>query len=79
MELQINIELNQILNFIRQLPAEKKLLIKKEIEKSIKNEGADDTDMTKLLLSGPIMTDEELENYKKLRKHFNSWQRRISA
>ncbi len=75
MELQIDIEINQLLGLIRQMPSEHKLLIRKELDgqqnrvvsKSI------DEGLTELLLSGPVMTEEENENFKMAKKYFDTW------
>lgn len=72
MELQINIEINQILGLIRQMPSEHKLLIRKELD-GLPDRGTSinlDDGLTELLLSGPVMTEEENENFKMMKKDF---------
>ena len=75
MELRINIEVNQILKLIRQMPTEHRLKIKKELDKEVKKKTISNKDsgLTELLLSGPIMNNEEKENFKNLQKYFDLW------
>jgi len=75
MELKLNIGINELISLIRQLSPEEKLMIKKEVENEIfTTKQPDNTDtLTELLLSGPIMTNEEEENFKKLDKEFDKW------
>ncbi|OYT13130.1 MAG: hypothetical protein B6I19_06750 [Bacteroidetes bacterium 4572_114] len=72
MELQIDIEINQLLGLIRQMPSEHKLLIRKELDgqhNSVVSKSIDEG-LTELLLSGPVMTEEENENFKMAKKYF---------
>ena len=66
MEIMINIEINQLLGLIRQMPSEHKLLIRKELDGQPNSGGSKSIDegLTELLLSGPVMTEEENENFK---------------
>lgn len=75
MELLINLEINQILGMIRQMPSEHKLLIKKELNKqmNINTINKKDEDLTDILLSGPVMTEEEKENFQNIKKYFDLW------
>ena len=72
MELRLNIGLNQIIGLIRQLPPDQKLKIKQEIDNEFKtiNIIKEKDDLTEILLSGPIMNNEEKENFKNLEKEF---------
>jgi hypothetical protein len=81
MELRLNIGINELIGLIRQLPHEQKLLIKKEVESGIKtlDNHRNSNDLTEFLLSGPTMTKEEDENFKKLDKDFNKWTKNLSA
>ena len=81
MELQIDIEINQLLGLIRQMPSEHKLLIRKELDGQY-NRGVSksiDEGLTELLLSGPVMTKEENENFKMAKKNFDTWTKTIFA
>lgn len=74
MELRLNIEMNQLLGIIGNLSYEDKLLIKKQIDSSIDlPKQVDEDSLQQLLLSGPIMTDEEYEDFNSLRKQFGEW------
>ena len=70
MKLKINIEYNQILNLIHQLP-------KKEIERltiTLQSEiesGKSSKSLQKMILDAPTWTDEELNDYKIARVHIN--------
>lgn len=81
MELKLNIGINELIGLIRQLPPEQKLLIKKEVDSDIKTmkEPKNTNELTEFLLSGPTMTKEEEENFKKLDKEFNKWTKSLSA
>jgi len=75
MELRINIEVNQIIGLIKQMPSEHKLKIKKELDKDVKkkNISGNDKGLTELLLTGPVMTKEEKANFKSIQKYFDLW------
>jgi hypothetical protein len=80
MELRINLELNQIIGLIKELPYNDKLLVKSQLDKELtKNAKQSDVSLKQLLLSGPIMTDEGIRNYKELRKQFNKWTKKLSV
>lgn len=85
MELTIDIKYDQILELARQLPNKYKKRLSQEIELDLKkkNEGKikipdikyesenDETnELQQLLLEGPIMSDEQYDDFKKLRKAF---------
>lgn len=61
MELQVNLGINQVINLIRQLPPDQRLLIKEELDQEViaNDESIENKDLTKLLLGGPIMSKEE--------------------
>jgi hypothetical protein len=88
MELTIDIKYDQILELARQLPNKYKKKLSQEIEKDLKkkNEGTikiqdikyeseneETNELQQLLLEGPIMSDEQFDDFKKLRKAFNKW------
>jgi hypothetical protein len=79
MELQIDLGINQLINLIRQLPPEQKVLIKKELEKEVseKEVTISKNELTKLLLSGPVMTEEEESNFRNLNHEFDKWTRNL--
>ncbi|MCD4663817.1 MAG: hypothetical protein K8R68_01015 [Bacteroidales bacterium] len=81
MELLINLEINQILGLIKQMPSEHKLLIKMELGNDIKENALNKTreDLTNILLSGPVMTEEEEENFQNINKYFDLWTKNAFA
>lgn len=85
MELTIDIKYDQILELARQLPNKYKKRLSQEIEKDLKkksegkikisdikyeSENEETKELQQLLLEGPIMSDEQFDNFKKLRKAF---------
>lgn len=75
MELKLNIGIKELIQLIKQLPYEQKLLIKKEVENEISTtkKQKNTSTLTELLLSGPTMTKEEETNFKQLDKEFDQW------
>ena len=57
------------------MPSEYKFLIKKGFNKRVKMNTSNkkDEDLTDFSLSGPVITEEENENFKNIKKHFNLW------
>jgi hypothetical protein len=70
MELRLDINYNQILRLIRQLPKEdiKKLTNTLQSEVAIEES---DLSLQELVLHAPTWTDSEIEDYTKARIHFN--------
>jgi len=79
MELQIDLGINQLLNLIRQLPPEQKVLIKRELEKEVseKEMTIQKNELMKLLLSGPVMTEEEESNFINFNNEFDKWTKNL--
>ena len=88
MELTININHEQVLKLARQLPYNYKKKLTREIEKDLRtkneekvtagepeseNENEDLDELQRFLLQGPVMSDEQFDDFKKLRKDFNRW------
>jgi hypothetical protein len=74
MELNVEIGFDELLHVIQQLPEDKRAILKKELNKKkeqLKKEGL--TDFQKLLLNGPVMTDEHYKAYKETRRQFKKW------
>jgi len=74
MELKVDIEFKQLLRVIKQLPEDKMTLLKAELSSPI---SPDITNSTKkfqeLLLTGPVMDNDQYKVYKETRNHFNKW------
>lgn len=79
MELSVDIGINQIMGLIRQLPVEKKLMLKKEIDQELSELQPSDDELTKLLLEGPVMSNSENEDFKANRKVFSKWTEKLFA
>ena len=82
MELTINIGYDQVLKLARQLPYRERKKLTLEIERDLKtkkkkkttaNDLEEINELQRLLLKGPVMSDEQFEDFKKLRKNFNKW------
>jgi hypothetical protein len=79
MELRLNIGLNEIISLIRQLPIHKKVILKNELEKEITVIGLADADLTTMLLTGPVMSKSEYEDFKSTQKHIGEWTKNVFA
>jgi hypothetical protein len=65
MEIRLDIEINQLIGLIRQLPTDQKIKIKREVDRQLEENtiSEHDNELTELLLTGPVMTkDEELNS-----------------
>lgn len=74
MELKLNIQYQELLNLIQQLPNNQVIQLKKDLNTILKKkQEKPKTDFQKMLLEAPVMDDEEYETYLENRKHFNQW------
>ncbi|MCE6990360.1 hypothetical protein [Dyadobacter sp. CY323] len=75
MELTVHIEYEQILKLARQLPAAKIIQLKSDLNTGFIKEKAEKqiSQFQKFLLSGPVMTDDQLDEFKNNRKLMNAW------
>jgi hypothetical protein len=75
MELTLNMSYEQVVNLIRQLPANQIAKITKEFSESYvtKKAKTEVSDFQKFILAGPTMSDEQYSNFKQQRQHFNTW------
>lgn len=75
MELKIDIGYEQLLRLVKQLPAAKIVQLKSELSESlIENKSkSDNTEFQNFLLHGPVMTDNQYEQFLENRKWFNQW------
>ncbi len=80
MELSINLGYEQILQLVKGLPYSQKEKLTREIERDLKtkkrketNDGESLNDLQQLLLYGPLMSDEQYNDFKVLRKDFAKW------
>jgi hypothetical protein len=83
MELTLDIEYEQVLKLVRQLPYRYKkkldLEIRKDLEQinTVRKKQSDSNgkfnEFQRFVLDGPVMADEQYEDFKGLRKDFNRW------
>ena len=72
MELKLEIGFDQLLHAIQQLPENQRAILKEELNKE-EQPKEELSDFQKLLLNGPVISDEQYKNYKEIRKHLNKW------
>ena len=75
MELTVNLGYAQIMELVKQLPANQIARIKKELtENYIQIKAKSEiSDFQKFILTGPVMSDEQYTNFKQQRQQFNLW------
>lgn len=69
MELTLELGYEQIWELVKQLPPVQQVQLKKDIEQITSKTSL--TDWQKLLLNGPVMTDEGFEEIKRTRQQLN--------
>ena len=72
MQVKVNIEYEQLLKIVKNLPAGKLRQLKAEIEQEAKLEKSE-LDLESLLLNGPVATKKQLEIIASKRKAINQW------
>lgn len=81
MELKVTLDYQQVLEIVRQLSANQvaKLLVdaKHILDQEKKNK--DKSSFQKLLLSAPVMTDAQYDDFLDNRKKFNQWRKNKKA
>ena len=75
MELTLDIGYNQVLHLVNQLPANQIVKIKYELSENniAKKAKSEISDFQKFILSAPVMSDEQYDNFNQQRQHFNQW------
>ncbi|GHS97641.1 hypothetical protein FACS189421_04780 [Bacteroidia bacterium] len=75
MELVVDLGYKQIVNLISQLPANQIEKITKEFTQDYiqKKAQTEISEFQQFLLSGPIMSEEQYQNFKENRNHFDVW------
>lgn len=75
MKLTLDIGYEQLLFLIKQMPANQIAKLKNDIDDSfvVLKSKKEISDFQKFLLQGPVMNDEQYENYLENRKNFNKW------
>jgi len=72
MEAQVNIQFDELLKIVKNLPKSKLSILRAEIEKYLTQNNNRD-DFGKLLLSGPTFSKKQLENIANTRNAINQW------
>lgn len=75
MQAKIEIEFDQLVNLVKQLPEKQWAKLKSEVEKNVvpSDSGADMLDM---LLNGPTFSEKQLEEIAKARKEISEWRKK---
>jgi len=71
MDLNFKLNYNQLIAAIKKLPLKDFLKLKSEITHMEPEKGKNE--LHSLLLSGPVMSDEQFEEFNENRKNFNLW------
>ena len=75
MQLTVDIPYEQLIDIIRQLPANQLEKLKSDLENRVALNKVETgkTDFQDFLLKGPVMTNEQYLTFKENRKSFNQW------
>lgn len=74
MQLTVDVNIEQLIQLIKNLPEKQKAKIKSELfETSSQGVNQEKVDFQKLLLSGPSMSDSQYSEYLENRKRMNQW------
>ncbi len=74
MQMSIDVNIEQLLFLIRNLPEEQLLKIQAEINKSLKVKTSESkADYLEMLLEAPTMSEEQYQQYRENRKSFKQW------
>lgn len=70
MQLTVNIQYNQLISILKNLPANQLAKVKSEIENIEIVSNTNISDFQKFILEGPVMSDEQYNAFKENRKSF---------
>jgi hypothetical protein len=75
MELTVNLNYDEVVKLIKQLPASKLKQLKLNLDENFINSKAsvEISNFQKFLLNGPVMSDKQFSEFKENRKLFNQW------
>ena len=75
MQLTVDIPYEQLIDIIRNLPANQLEKLKSDLENTVAINGNvnEKTDFQKFILKGPVMTEVQYSAFKENRKAFNQW------
>jgi hypothetical protein len=74
--MQLTVNINQLIELIRQLPEKDFMRVRAELENKDVREISNREQFRQLLLRGPVMTDTEYQRYEENRKTMNAWRPR---
>lgn len=72
MRAQVNIDYEQLVKLVKQLPFDQWVQLKKEVE-ATKTSETNSSDMEELLLAAPTFSEEQLDEIAKTREAINQW------
>ena len=72
MEVKVHIPFQELLTIVRQLSPTQKSRLQKELAKET-TLSTSQSRLTKLLLNGPVFTDEQIDTIEETRKSINEW------
>jgi len=76
MQLKLNIEYKELLELIKQLPLQQLQQLKADLASIVKKEERkpkEKNDFQEFLLTGPVMKEEQYQEWLANRKYFNAW------
>lgn len=74
MQLTVEINMEQLIQIIKNLPLDQKVKIKSELDDMmIKKKKQEGVEFQKFLLKGPVMTGSQYQQFKENRKKMNQW------
>lgn len=74
MQVSIDVNLEQLLLLIKNLPEEQLIKIQEEINKTLRVKTSEKkADYLEMLIQAPTMSEEQYQQYKENRKSFNQW------
>lgn len=78
MQVTVNIPYEQLVGLIRHLPANQIARLKSDLENTVTlpDMTSEKTDFQKLLLQGPVMSDDQYAQFNESRKRMNQWRRK---
>jgi hypothetical protein len=74
MQMSIDVDIDQLLFLIRNLPEKQLVEIQTEISKTLQGKSSENkAEYLDMLLQAPTMSDEQYQQFKENRKAFNQW------
>lgn len=73
MEVKVQIPFQQLVKIVKQLSPAQKAKLQKELAASEPKHASKKSPLTKLLLDGPVFTEDQIETIQETRKSINQW------